>query len=1040
MPGKSCPPGRGWLGLCFLLVAILTLPAVPERAGAAPARPALELVHQPDGTPIWLQQVGDEHGNGLRTHDGYTIVPDQATGFWHYAEPAPGGGLQPSSAVVGHHPPAVPKRLPVPKRRLAAGPAAASGPDGAASGPAPAPLPAGAQAATANLGSQPVLVLFADFTPSARVGSTGASLAGKFFGLSGSVKDYYEEVSYGLFTLAPATESNASLSGALDDGVVSVTLAYPHPNTGAAIDDRNRSITRDALIAANAFVNFAAFDGDGDGVISATELHVVVIVAGYERSFSAFPCGPSVWGHRWGLGGTVPAPVLDGKVVGATYAQFGEWHCASGSPPGHAATIGIMAHELGHDLGLPDLYDTDGSSEGIGAWGVMGGGSWNQASLPGDSPAHMDPWSKLFEGWIAPRLVTGTLVDEPIDQAATSPAVYQLLAGTATSGEYFLVENRQKVGYDAGLPGAGLLIWHVDASRTSNTAECFPGGPSCAVSHYLLAVMQADGLFDLEKGNDQGDPGDPWPGSTGNPTFGATSTPSSRLYDGRASNVTVTGISPSGPTIFATLSAEPPVPDLVMAAVSAPAVAAPGQTISVTTTATNQGAGAAGAFRVGIYLSATDPSPGAGSLLGFRDVTSLAGGASSTATTVVAIAAGTALGTYYLSARADTGGSVAESDETNNGRTAASQLTVTRPELSVSAVSGPSVGSPGHTVTVTTTVANTGAVSSGSFRVGIYLSADPAFDGADRFLGSRTVAALAGGATSTAATTATIPADVPFGPYHLIAVADDLAGVTELDETNNARATAGAMTLTEFLPDLVMVSVSAPSTGFAGQKLAVRTTVSNAGPAAAGPFTVGIYLGAEGAPPGAGSLLASRALTGLVAGATWSATTKVTLPSATGSYSLSAVADVGSVVTELGEANNGLTAASALSVQPFLPDLAVTAVSAATTVGAGQALSVRTTVRNLGPVAAGTFRLGIYMSASDPTPGAGDLVGSRVLTGLASGGSVSPTTSVTVPAAFAGLYYLSAKADVDAAVAEADETNNGATASGQVQVTGSTSP
>jgi hypothetical protein len=213
-----------------------------------------------------------------------------------------------------------------------------------------------------------------------------------------------------------------------------------------------------------------------------------------------------------------------------------------------------MVHELGHDLGLPDLYDTDGSSEGIGNWSVMAGGSWNGTSLPGNSPAHFDPWSKHFEGWISPTLVTTPLTNQPISQAATNPDVYQFFPGTPDSGEYFLIENRQRVSYDAGLPASGLLIWHIDASKSGNTQECYPGGLSCVTSHYKVALIQADNQYHLEKGNNRGDAGDPWPRSTGKTSFNGSSSPNSNLYTGSPSGVSVSGISASGPTMTATLA------------------------------------------------------------------------------------------------------------------------------------------------------------------------------------------------------------------------------------------------------------------------------------------------------------------------------------------------------------------------------------------------------------------------------------------------------------------------------------------------------
>jgi hypothetical protein len=131
--------------------------------------------------------------------------------------------------------------------------------------------------------------------------------------------------------------------------------------------------------------------------------------------------------------------------------------------------------------------------------------------------------------------------------------VYKLLAGTPTSGEYFLVENRQESKFDAGIPGSGLLIWHIDASKPDNNSECYPGGPDCAQNHLKVALVQADNLWNLEIGNNQGDPGDPYPGSSKNQGFTDSTTPNSNLYSGNSSGVSITGISNSDETMTATL-------------------------------------------------------------------------------------------------------------------------------------------------------------------------------------------------------------------------------------------------------------------------------------------------------------------------------------------------------------------------------------------------------------------------------------------------------------------------------------------------------
>jgi hypothetical protein len=197
-------------------------------------------------------------------------------------------------------------------------------------------------------------------------------------------------------------------------------------------------------------------------------------------------------------------------------------------------TVGVFTHEYGHVLGLPDLYDYDYSSEGVGEWSLMSGGAWTSVSRDGDRPSHLDPWSKYLLGWLTPRIVStaeGAVVLPPVE---TSSQALQLLSGSpATGGEYFLLENRQKIGFDAALPGEGLLVWHVDESIDTNDNEWYPGCSSCS-SHYKVALIQADGAWHLEQSLNSGDSGDPYPGSAGRTTLTSDTLPGNRLYSGAA--------------------------------------------------------------------------------------------------------------------------------------------------------------------------------------------------------------------------------------------------------------------------------------------------------------------------------------------------------------------------------------------------------------------------------------------------------------------------------------------------------------------------
>ena len=200
-------------------------------------------------------------------------------------------------------------------------------------------------------------------------------------------------------------------------------------------------------------------------------------------------------------------------------------------------TVGVYVHEYGHFLGLPDLYDTDYTSAGAGDWTVMAGGSWNGVTLSGDRPAQQDAWSRYFLGWVTPTKLTGSVSGKTFQAVESSNDIYQFLNGSApgVTGEYFLAENRQLTGFDAALPGAGLLLWHVDEAKTNNTQEWYPGCVTCT-GHYKVALIQADGLYSMEKdSNSRGDSGDPFKGGGGNRTIGHTTFPANDLYSGAAS-------------------------------------------------------------------------------------------------------------------------------------------------------------------------------------------------------------------------------------------------------------------------------------------------------------------------------------------------------------------------------------------------------------------------------------------------------------------------------------------------------------------------
>lgn len=219
-------------------------------------------------------------------------------------------------------------------------------------------------------------------------------------------------------------------------------------------------------------------------------------------------------------------------------------------------TVGVFVHEMGHAFGkLPDLYDRDYSSLGLGRWSLMAGGSWNGPTGPGGysiggGPSHFDAWSKIQLGWVTPIVPKDNLTNVTIPPVEKEPVVYKLWTDGEEGPQYFLLENRQAIGFDRFLRGFGLLIYHVDEKMRNyqNDVEWYPGlDPTL---HYLVALEQANGLWQLEKRQSSGNPGHPYPGSTGNTTFDANSTPNSNAYGEIPTGVAVRNISVSGENII----------------------------------------------------------------------------------------------------------------------------------------------------------------------------------------------------------------------------------------------------------------------------------------------------------------------------------------------------------------------------------------------------------------------------------------------------------------------------------------------------------
>jgi M6 family metalloprotease-like protein len=383
------------------------------------------------------------------------------------------------------------------------------------------------------------LVLCVDFSDNPHTYNSGkfdTLLFSKDFTFpTGSFRDYYLENSYGQhdpqggvygWVIAPQTYHYYTWG---QNG----TGYYPH---------NAQKLVEDALLAADPYVDYSDYDYDGNGWIDG--LMVVHAGPGAEETGS----DDDIWSHRFVLHSTM---TLDGTSI-YDYTIQPEEHSSGG-----LIDIGVFCHEWGHFIGVNwEEYDRDYSSWGLGDWSVMATGCYNgRPGHAGESPAHHSAYCKYYLGWSDVINVQSNQTNVEIIQAETSPVSYRLWTSGSGGNQFFMVENRQKTGFDSYLPGSGLLIYHVDVGMSSdNNLEWCPGDPP--TPHYKTALEQADGNFDIEGcygDSTQGDRYDPFPGYSDKRAFDDTTTPSSRDYYDDATQVAVWDISNSDSVMYANL-------------------------------------------------------------------------------------------------------------------------------------------------------------------------------------------------------------------------------------------------------------------------------------------------------------------------------------------------------------------------------------------------------------------------------------------------------------------------------------------------------
>mgnify|MGYP000221679979 CR=1 FL=1 len=334
---------------------------------------------------------------------------------------------------------------------------------------------------------------------------------------TGSVHDYFNDQSLGKFDLT---------FDVVGPVTVSKSYGYYGKNDASGNDLHPTEMVREALDLISDSVNFADYDWDGDGEAD----QVFVLYAGHGEADYSDVDPATIWPHEWQLiADGSPAPTYDGITVD-TYACSNET-----AFDGTISGIGTICHEFSHCLGFPDEYDMNGDNFGMSRWSLMDYGSYNGGNDNGYQPSGFTSYEKMTAGWLTPVVLDSETVEvramQPLEETDEAYVIYN----KANPDEYYLLENRQQVGWDASQCGSGLLILHIDydADIWSNNFVNTEGyyytsrGTMKKNDHQRCTIFHADN----ETGSkDSGLAGDPYP-YNGNDELTSTSTPAAIFYN-----------------------------------------------------------------------------------------------------------------------------------------------------------------------------------------------------------------------------------------------------------------------------------------------------------------------------------------------------------------------------------------------------------------------------------------------------------------------------------------------------------------------------
>ena len=434
------------LRFLFLLLAcchFVLLMAAPARRGHW-----IQVVTT-DGKSVKVELLGDERIRYARAADGTCYVLNKATG--RYQEVS-------SDSIVSN----AAKRYASVSRRFA-------------------PAARRAEAASSIFsGNKRGLVILVEFPNKQFCMADPVALYRKITnepdyhdnGFQGSVRDYFIAQSGGKFIL------DFDVAGP-------VMMSHPYDYYGNDDEKNIGDMVIEACKGVQDSIDFSRYDWDGDGEAE----EVFVLFAGYGQNDYDSSNDSLIWPLMFTL-------EEDRKVLKINGTKINTYACSNELKyDGKIAGIGTFCHEFSHCMGFPDVYDVqDKGSFAMDAWDLMDYGSYNG---DGYLPAGYTAYEKMTCGWLTPvELGKQSLEVTDMKPLADGGQAY-LIRHPQYENEYFLLENRQPVGFDKLLPGSGVLITHVDYDKEAweanavNTIGLYNGYYN---DHLRLALVPADGI------------------------------------------------------------------------------------------------------------------------------------------------------------------------------------------------------------------------------------------------------------------------------------------------------------------------------------------------------------------------------------------------------------------------------------------------------------------------------------------------------------------------------------------------------------------